>query len=124
MEKVELSAAIEAILFSCGISVEAERIASALEVDTATVNNIVEELMQKYKSQNSGIQIIKLNKSYQMCSVKDYGQYVRKVMDMKKNTPLSSAAMEVLAVVAYNQPVTKRCRLFGSGNKSLSKRTC
>jgi len=54
-----------------------------------------------------GIIIIRLNKGIQMVTNKQYGSYVRKVMDMKKNTPLSQAAMEVLAVVAYNQPVTK-----------------
>ena len=42
-----------------------------------------------------------------MCSKKEYGEYIRRVMDLKRNTPLSQAALEVLAVIAYNQPVTK-----------------
>ncbi|MBQ1388681.1 MAG: SMC-Scp complex subunit ScpB [Clostridia bacterium] len=105
MNKEEIAAAIEAILFASGTPVEVERIAIALELDTATVRDTADELIEKYK--DSGVKIIRLNKSLQMCSNKQYGQYVRKVMDMKKNTPLSQAAMEVLAVVAYNQPVTK-----------------
>lgn len=107
MKKEEIFAAIEAILFASGTPVEIERIALALELDTATVRDCADELIENYKSPNHGVRIIRLNKSLQMCSDKQYGAYVRKVMDMKKNTPLSNAAMEVLAVVAYNQPVTK-----------------
>lgn len=107
MNKEEIFAAIEAILFASGTPVAVERIAAALELDTATVKDCADELIEKYNSETHGIQIIRLNDSLQMCSDKAYGAYVRKVMDMKKNTPLSQAAMEVLAVVAYNQPVTK-----------------
>lgn len=103
----ETLAAIEAILFAAGTSVEAERIAAALELDTAAVKDAADELASIYEQEGRGIRIIRLNKSYQMCSDKQYGAVVRKVMDMKKNTPLSGAAMEVLAVIAYNQPVTK-----------------
>ncbi|MBQ1546019.1 MAG: SMC-Scp complex subunit ScpB [Clostridia bacterium] len=107
MTKSETCAAIEAILFAAGTSVEAERIAAALELDTAAVNDAANELISLYEKEGRGVRIIRLNKSYQMCSDKQYGAVVRKVMDMKKNTPLSGAAMEVLAVIAYNQPVTK-----------------
>lgn len=107
MTKEEIMAAAEAILFSSGTPVELEKIASALELDTATVRECTDELIEKYEKERRGIKIIRLNKSLQMCSDKQYGPYVRKVMDMKKNTPLSQAAMEVLAVIAYNQPVTK-----------------
>ncbi len=107
MEKEDIYGAIEAILFASGTPVETDRIANALELDTATVTGCINELIEKYSNQKSGIKIIRVNKSIQMCSNKEYGAYVRKVMDMKKNTPLSQAAMEVLAVVAYNQPVTK-----------------
>ncbi len=107
MNRDEIKAAVEAILFASGSPVETERIAAALELDTATVKECSDELISQYESEKRGVRIIRLNKSLQMCSDKQYGQYVRKVMDMKKNTPLSGAAMEVLAVVAYNQPVTK-----------------
>ena len=107
MNNEEISAAIEAILFSAGTPVECERIAFALELDTATVTDCADSLIERYEKEKRGIKIIRLNKSLQMCSDKQYGEYVRKVMDLKKNTPLSNAAMEVLAVVAYNQPVTK-----------------
>ncbi|MBQ2152482.1 MAG: SMC-Scp complex subunit ScpB [Clostridia bacterium] len=107
MNKDEIFGAVEAILFASGTPVEVEKIAAALELDTATVNSCIDELIRTYSSKEKGIRIIRLNKSIQMVSDKKYGQYVRRVMDMKKNTTLSQAAMEVLAVVAYNQPVTK-----------------
>ena len=107
MEKQEIFGAIEAILFASGTPVETERIVTALELDTATVESCIDELIKEYGAPEKGIRIIRLNKSLQMCTDKQYGNIVRKVMDMKKNTPLSQAAMEVLAVVAYNQPVTK-----------------
>lgn len=107
MNKDEIFGAIEAILFASGTPVEVDRIVRALELDTATVTKCIDELIEEYKKPEKGIKIIRLNKNIQMCTNKEYGLYVRKVMDMKKNTPLSQAAMEVLAIVAYNQPVTK-----------------
>ncbi len=99
--------AIEAILFASGDSVPLTRIATALELADSQTKKEVEALMAEYESANRGITIIKLDNSYQMVSVKDYAPEIRTVMDLRRNTPLSQAAMEVLAVVAYNQPVTK-----------------
>lgn len=107
MEKEDMYGAIEAILFASGTPVEVDRIVKALEMDTSTVTQYIDELIELYSDPKKGLKIIRVNKSVQMCTNKEYGAYVRKVMDMKKNTPLSQAAMEVLAVVAYNQPVTK-----------------
>ncbi len=107
MSKDEIFGAIEAILFASGTPVEIERIVRALELDTDTVTKCIDELIEEYSKPEKGLKIIRLNKNIQMCTNKEYGAFVRKVMDMKKNTPLSQAAMEVLAIVAYNQPVTK-----------------
>ena len=98
-----ISAAIEAILFSNGASVETSRLAKALE----KVDECISELIKDYSSEKRGITIIKLDNSYQMVSCKEYAPQIRTVMDLRRNTPLSQAALEVLAVVAYNQPVTK-----------------
>ena len=107
MNKDEIFGAVEAILFASGTPVEIEKITAALELDTATVTACIDELIKEYSLPTKGVRIIRLNKSVQMTTDKQYGNIVRKIMDMKKNTPLSQAAMEVLAVVAYNQPVTK-----------------
>lgn len=100
-------AAVEAILFASGSPVEPEKIAQAIEMKPSQTEKLILELMDDYKKQERGITIIKLNKSYQMVSAKKFAPEIRKVMDLRRNTPLSQAALEVLAVVAYNQPVTK-----------------
>lgn len=100
-------AAVEAILFASGSPVEPEKIAEAIEMKPSQAEQLILELMDDYERQERGITIIKLNKSYQMVSAKKFAPEIRKVMDLRRNTPLSQAALEVLAVVAYNQPVTK-----------------
>ena len=102
-----INAAIEAILFANGSSVEPSRIATALEISEAEAKERLEALMNEYRQSGRGITIIRLKDSYQMVSVKEYAPYIRTVMDLRRNTPLSQAALEVLAVIAYNQPVTK-----------------
>lgn len=103
----KLNAAIEAILFSSGEPVETEKIAQALEVESDTVHKLVDNLSIQYDERQSGLQIVKLGDKYQMITRSDFSDYVRSVLEVKKNAPLSQAAFEVLAVVAYNQPVTK-----------------
>lgn len=76
-------------------------------MEPSQAEKLILELMDDYEKQERGIRIIKLNKSYQMVSAKKFAPEIRKVMDLRRNTPLSQAALEVLAVVAYNQPVTK-----------------
>ena len=102
-----INAAIEAILFANGSSVEPSRIATAVEISEAEAKERLEALMNEYQQSGRGITIIRLKDSYQMVSVKEYAPYIRTVMDLRRNTPLSQAALEVLAVIAYNQPVTK-----------------
>ena len=107
MTDKEIKAACEAVLFACGESVNAKRSAQALELDEKKVEPQLEALVNDYENVEHGIAVIKLNDSYLMCNKKQHGEAIRRVMDIKKNTPLSQAALEVLAVIAYNQPVTK-----------------
>lgn len=99
--------AIEAILFASGGSVSIDKIMSALDIKKAQALEYIKVLVEEYNSEKRGLEIIKLNDSYQMVTKKAYAPQIRTVMDLKRNTPLSQAALEVLAVVAYNQPVTK-----------------
>lgn len=107
MSELNIKNAIEAILFANGSSVSVGRMAQALELTDKQVKKYADELMQEYTDAQRGITIIRLDDSYQMVSVEEYAPQIRTVMDLRRNTPLSQAAMEVLAVVAYNQPVTK-----------------
>ena len=99
--------AIEAILFANGEPVSLSRIAEALELDMETALRLTEDLVNEYALREGGLRILRLENSYQMCSAKEYAQPVRRALDLRRNTPLSQAAMEVLAIVAYNQPVTR-----------------
>lgn len=97
----------EAILFAGGEPVALERIAQVLGVRTYAVEEVIESLREKYNTPQSGIHLLRLENTAQFCTNPAYIQPVRDALDLKRNTPLSQAAMEVLAVVAYNQPVTK-----------------
>lgn len=103
----ELLGKVEAIVFAGGEPVSMDRIAQVLEVKTEDVVKGVEQLKEKYNTPNSGIHLISVENSVQFCSNPAYIEPVRAVLDLRRNTPLSQAAMEVLAVIAYNQPVTK-----------------
>lgn len=107
MTEKEYRSAIEAILFSAGDPVDIGRLSEALELPESAVKTQLDLLMDEYSQLDRGITVIRLNNTYQMVSVKKYAPQVRKAMDLRRNIPLSQAAMEVLAVIAYNQPVTK-----------------
>ncbi len=107
MTNEHIRSACEAILFASGEPVEASRIAEALEVEPETVEGALWELSRVLDERESGICLLRLGSKYQLVSRKEYAQEIRNVLDIKKNIPLSPAAFEVLAIVAYNQPVTK-----------------
>lgn len=107
MEIKEYKGAIEAILFANGEPISLSRIAESLELDMETTLRLTEDLVNEYALREGGLHILRLENSYQMCSAKEYAQPVRRALDLRRNTPLSQAAMEVLAIVAYNQPVTR-----------------
>ncbi len=107
MKASKLQAAIEAILFASGEPIELERIAQALEIEPEVCEQIILNLSAKLDESNSGICVLKLDNMYQLSSRTEFAEIIRDVLDLRKNTPLSSAAFEVLAVIAYNQPVTK-----------------
>lgn len=103
----QLTAKVEAILFASGEPVALDRIAQALGVRVYAVETALVRLQEKYNAPHSGIHLLSLGDSAQFCTNPAYIEPVRAALDLKRNTPLSQAAMEVLAVVAYNQPVTK-----------------
>ena len=100
-------AAIEAMLFAAGEPVECEKIAQVLDITEDEVISLITLLQKEYSAHGSGLRILKLAQCYQLCSAKEYIEPIRALLELKKNTPLSQAALEVLAIVAYNQPVTK-----------------
>lgn len=100
-------AAVEAVLFAAAEPIEYTKLASALGMDDEQVLLSIDALNKKYEADDSGICLVQLDTKYQLCSKKDFVDVVRNVLDLKRNAPLSQAAFEVLAIVAYNQPITK-----------------
>ncbi len=107
MNEKKLKSAAEAILFACGTPVGTDRLAQTLEIGTDKAEALCMQLREEYEKRESGIRIVKLGGSFQMCTTEEYADQIRTIMDIRRNTPLSQAASEVLAVIAYNQPVTK-----------------
>ncbi len=106
MEK-QILPMLEAVLFAAGEPVETERLCLALSLDEIIVLEALEKLEEKYSSEESGLCLLRLDTKYQLCTKKLYADEIRSVIEIKKNAPLSQAAFEVLAIIAYNQPVTK-----------------
>ncbi len=107
MTDKRLIAAAEAVLFAAAEPLEYNKLSSVLGVDDETILQIIDCLTEKYNKEDSGICILRLDTKYQLCSKKDYINEIRAVLDLKRNAPLSQAAFEVLAIIAYNQPITK-----------------
>ena len=100
-------AVAEAVLFAAAEPIEHTRLSIVLGTDSETTLELLDVLKERYEKEESGLCLLKLGSKYQICSKKEYINEVRAVLDLKRNTPLSQAAFEVLAIIAYNQPITK-----------------
>lgn len=107
MKFSEGMAAVEAILFACGEPIELDKLASAAEIEKETVEKIIDRLNDRYSEQESALYITRLGDSYQMMTRPEFAPKIKSAIETKRQTPLSQAALEVLAIIAYNQPVTK-----------------
>lgn len=107
MDINQCRAALEAVIFAHGEPITIPQLAEALELEEAAVVRLADDLAQEYGMRKGGIRLVKLDNAYQFCTDKQYADPVRKAMDIRRNVPLSQAALEVLAIVAYNQPVTR-----------------
>ncbi len=107
MEIREIEGAIEGILFASGEPVSAERIAAVLGVDIQLVYDTADRMADKYGFERSGIRLVRLENSLQLCSAPEYAGYIRLALETRKPPQLTQPALEVLAIVAYFQPVTR-----------------
>lgn len=101
-------AAIEAILFSMGEAVELKELAKVLEIDENTLEKIMVDMMDRYKKEDRGIHLVRLEKSYQLCTKNDYYDVLSLLVNMPKKHSLTDSLMETLSIVAYKQPVTRQ----------------
>lgn len=107
MELEEGIAVIEAIMFAYGEPISIDKLSEASQIDRDTTAKLVSQLERRYNVQGSGLRIVRLNNTYQIATRPETAPYVKAALDNYRQTPLSQAAMECLAIIAYNQPVTK-----------------
>lgn len=101
----ELEKSVQAILFAAGDPYEKERLIKLLGINRETLDQVVQRVNDLY--QQTAFVILDLDQSYQMVTREEYAAVIREALEVKNNTPLSQAALEVLAIIVYNQPVTK-----------------
>lgn len=94
-----------AVIFSSGEPISIRRLCETFDAEPQVITKAADLLSASLE--NSPLELLTLDNTYQLCTRKEYGEYIKKAFDIKRKTPLSSAAFEVLAVIAYNQPVTK-----------------
>ena len=107
MEIDKIKAIIEAVLFSCGRPVEMKELITTLEIPEEDIIKIVQNMQEEYKLQNRGIEIVKVENGYTLCSKKEYYDYIYPLFDNRAKPNISNAAMETLAIIAYNPKITR-----------------
>ena len=107
MEINKSKGVIEAILFAAGREVKITELMSALEESSEEIITLVESMKEDYKSENRGLQIVNVGEAYQLCTKQEYYEYLYTIFDKRNKPNLSQAAIETLAIIAYNGPLTR-----------------
>lgn len=109
MRRSDIKNIIEAIMFSYAepVSIEELNLAINEELSPKEIEYMLNLLIEEYRENNRGIQIIKLDSRYQMCSNSQYSDYIKRIVKPSKKRPLNQATFESLVIIAYKQPITK-----------------
>ena len=107
MEIKKIESIIEAILFCAGRSVTKKELILNLEISEDDLESIIANMQEKYKSEERGIELIKIDNSYQLCTKKELYEYIYPVLDKRNKPNLSNAALETLSIIAYNPKITR-----------------
>lgn len=107
MEINKVKSIIEAILFSAGRIVEAKELMAILELSNEDIDAIMQSMKSDFEEENRGIEIIKVDNGYQLCTKKEYYDYIYPIFDNRAKPNLSAAALETLSIIAYNPKITR-----------------
>lgn len=107
MEIHEIETALEGILFASGDPVPADKLSEVLDVDRQLLEHALDNLADYYKFNRRGIRLVRLEDSYQLTTAAEYAEYVRRILEIRKQPAISKAALEVLSIIAYYQPTTR-----------------
>ena len=103
----EIKALIEAILFACGRPVEMKELITTLELPEEDIIKVLENMKNEYSCKNRGIELVKVENGYTLCSKKEFYDYIHPLFDNRAKPNISNAAMETLAIIAYNPKITR-----------------
>lgn len=99
---------VEGILFVVGNEgIEKDRLLEILQISDKELDDIIDDLKDSYESVNRGINIEYLANRYKLVTKKEHKEYYEKLVEVEKNDDLSQSALETLAIIAYNSPVTR-----------------
>ena len=98
---------IEAMLFSAGREINIREFTNILELSSEDIDKIILNMKTIYEENNSGIEIIKINDNYQLCTRKEYYEYIYPLFDNRSKPNISNAALETLSIIAYNTNITR-----------------
>ncbi len=115
---MNIDAVIESLLFVSGDGLSILHIAEILEISEEEVKMYVDKLKAYYKENERGLEIVEYDGYIQLKTPEDHFIYVAKLAESKRKQPLSPAALEVLSIVAYHQPVTRSSVEFIRGVNS------
>lgn len=107
MELEKAEAIIEAMLFSTGGIITVKDIMNALELGSEDIEKIIQKMKSKYEENNSGIELIKVDDGYGLCTKKEYYEYIYPLFDNRSKPSISNAALETLSIIAYNPKITR-----------------
>ena len=107
MEIEKIKSIIEAILIEACRQVNIKELMMALELPKEDLENIIVSMQEDYKIQSRGIEIIKVEDSYQLCTKKELYEYIYPILDKRSKPNLSNASLETLAIIAYNPKITR-----------------
>lgn len=107
MEIEKIKSIIEAILFSAGRQVNIKELMISLELPKEDIENIIVSMQEEYKNKGRGIEIIKIDEAYQLCTKKELYDYIYPILDKRTKPNLSNASLETLAIIAYNPKITR-----------------
>lgn len=107
MEWTQEHAKLEAILFVSGEPIKAARLATLLDCSAEQLERYAAELTDDYLFSRRGLRLVRLDECYQLVSAAEYAEEIRAILEERRPDKLSRAVLEVLAVIAYHQPITK-----------------
>jgi segregation and condensation protein B len=107
MDDRETMGIIESILFVSGDPVSLKDIAKVLEIDVRIARKLMERMIDTFNFERRGLQIIKVNDSYQLATRPEFSEYIQKYIGSEQKQTLSQAALETLSIIAYRQPITR-----------------